>query len=645
MVRQSRLTIPSRIVLGFVVVLLAFGSVAVVSLVQHSRAGRTLHLLEEGYIPLALTLGEAKATQELYATLLERAAENPQAGPARTWLRAALRIRPTTLRRAYEGLDRAESLAAEMGDPVPLQSVRETLDKIAVAYEEGETRYDAFFDALERGEGEETEALFQGLRNEEQRIQRYYRRGWKETQEQISSTSAQAAAQQKRATLLFALLGLLALIVGIAVTLWSQSILRPLPLLHKRVKAVARGDLSSAVKVTRDDELGQLVAEFERMVEALAARDARLREAALAEQRLQKMQVQIVAGLRAAVVVVAPDLAVRSINPAAESMLGLGTTDVGKRISESPLYRRLAGLEEAVEQVATGGEAVFIEGERMTGFTERLVDVLVTPFGDGEDETSERRAVLIVTDDVTEEAATKTRLIHTERLASIGRMAAHVTHEVRNPLSSIGLNVDMLVDEIGEPTEEARALVRSIQQELDRLENITEEYLRLARLPEPDLSIDDPTDLLESAADFVRREMDAAKVELRVTIDSHLPSVAIDEPQLRQALLNLLRNAREAMPEGGIARLEATRYDGGVRIQVHDAGAGIDAEDRDRVFDLFYTTKERGTGLGLPLTQQIVVAHGGTIACKARHPQGTTFEIWLPAATQTGSGSAVRRAG
>ena len=295
--------------------------------------------------------------------------------------------------------------------------------------------------------------------------------------------------------------------------------------------------------------------------------------------------------------------------------------------------------------MATGGEAVFIEGERMTGFTERLVDVLVTPFGDGEDETSERRAVLIVTDDVTEEAATKTRLIHTERLASIGRMAAHVTHEVRNPLSSIGLNVDMLVDEIGEPTEEARALVRSIQQELDRLENITEEYLRLARLPEPDLSIDDPTDLLESAADFVRREMDAAKVELRVTIDSHLPSVAIDEPQLRQALLNLLRNAREAMPEGGIARLEATRYDGGVRIQVHDAGAGIDAEDRDRVFDLFYTTKERGTGLGLPLTQQIVVAHGGTIACKARHPQGTTFEIWLPAATQTGSGSAVRRAG
>lgn len=119
----------------------------------------------------------------------------------------------------------------------------------------------------------------------------------------------------------------------------------------------------------------------------------------------------------------------------------------------------------------------------------------------------------------------------------------------------------------------------------------------------------------------------------------------MDEPQLRQALLNLLRNAREAMPNGGVAKLEAMRYDDGVRIQIHDEGAGIGEEEREHVFDLFYTTKERGTGLGLPLTQQIVVAHGGEIACKPRHPQGTIFEIWLPAAARATSGSPVRRVG
>jgi signal transduction histidine kinase len=224
-------------------------------------------------------------------------------------------------------------------------------------------------------------------------------------------------------------------------------------------------------------------------------------------------------------------------------------------------------------------------------------------------------------------------------------MAAHVTHEVRNPLSSIGLNVDMLGDEIHELGSEGKRLLESIQQELERLESITEEYLRLARLPEPSLTPEDPTHLLRDTSEFVRREMDSAGVELQLDLASQLPAVAMDEPQLRQALLNLLRNAREAMPDGGTAKLEAMRYDRGVRIQVHDEGAGIGEEEREHVFDLFYTTKERGTGLGLPLTQQIVVAHGGSIVCKPRHPHGTTFEVWLPAAAQTTTGLPVRRVG
>ena len=251
----------------------------------------------------------------------------------------------------------------------------------------------------------------------------------------------------------------------------------------------------------------------------------------------------------------------------------------------------------------------------------------------------------MVADDVSDAVATKSRLIQTERLAAIGRMAAHVTHEVRNPLSSIGLNVDMLGDEVQGAGPESERLLESIHQELERLESITEEYLRLARLPEPSLTPEDPTHLIHDLAEFVRREMDASGVELRLDIAAHLPDVAMDEPQLRQALLNLLRNAREAMPSGGVAKLEATRYDDGVRIQVHDEGAGIGEEEREHVFDLFYTTKERGTGLGLPLTQQIVVAHGGRIACKPRLPEGTTFEIWLPAAARATSGSPVRRVG
>ena len=641
--RRKWLTIPTRIVLGYIVVLVAFGVVGGLSFLQHHRASQTLGLLEDGYLPLALTLSQAKATQSVYANLVERALESERTTPTKTWLRAALRIRPTTLRRAYEGVEKAEALAEQLGQPAPLRSVRRELDAIARAYEQIDAQYEQLFATID-GEEEIAEDLLSNLRTTEQRIERNYDRASQSVQQRISRTSALAAAQSERATFLLGSLGILALLVGVAVTFLSQRLLRPIPLLHQRVAAVARGDLSSTVDIKRNDELGQLVAEFERMVLALAARDQSLREAALSEQRLQRMQVQIVEALRAAILVVDRERIIKTTNPAAHDVLGVSPREVGSSIDDTSLLRRFPALGRAIAEVAEGGAAVTLEGERVAGFTEHLVDVLVTPFGD-EAERGGVRGVLVVADDVSDAVATKSRLIQTERLAAIGRMAAHVTHEVRNPLSSIGLNVDMLGDEVKGAGPESERLLESIQQELERLESISEEYLRLARLPEPTLTPENPAHLIHDLVEFVRREMDASGVELRVDVPLQLPDVAMDEPQLRQALLNLLRNAREAMPDGGVAKLEAMRYDDGVRIQVHDEGAGIGDEEREHVFDLFYTTKERGTGLGLPLTQQIVVAHGGQIACKPRHPQGTTFEIWLPAAARATSGSSVRRVG
>jgi len=225
------------------------------------------------------------------------------------------------------------------------------------------------------------------------------------------------------------------------------------------------------------------------------------------------------------------------------------------------------------------------------------------------------------------------KLIQSERLAAIGRMAAHVTHEVRNPLSSIGLNVEMLEDELPPDAEEARALMAAIQGEIDRLTSITEEYLRLARLPNPQLTAEEPGDWLEATVAFVRREMEAADVALEFQRDEDLPLIAMDESQLRQALLNLLRNARESMPGGGEVTLTARATEEGLELVVEDHGEGIPEEAREHIFELFFTTKQRGTGLGLPLTEQIVVAHGGRIVCEAAAEGGARFVVTLPRAS------------
>ena len=227
------------------------------------------------------------------------------------------------------------------------------------------------------------------------------------------------------------------------------------------------------------------------------------------------------------------------------------------------------------------------------------------------------------------------QLIRSERLAAIGKIAAQITHEVRNPLSSIGLNAEQLEQELaGLPAEaatEARTLARAIVKEVDRLTEITEDYLRFARMPQPRLEREELRAVLGSLLDFQRPDLTRRKVELKVDLPLHECPLSCDEQQLRQALLNLVRNAGEAMPRGGELRLTLTDEAGGYRLEITDSGAGIAPDILPHVFEPFFSTKQGGTGLGLALTQQIIVEHGGTIGVSSEAGRGTTFTLRFPA--------------
>src|SRR4051812_30724259 len=204
------------------------------------------------------------------------------------------------------------------------------------------------------------------------------------------------------------------------------------------------------------------------------------------------------------------------------------------------------------------------------------------------------------------------RLIRSERLATVGRMAAQITHEIRNPLASLGLYVELLGDELAEDVE-ARRLVASIGNEIDRLSEITETYLRFVRLPRPKLEREDLGAVATAVMEFARAELSKGGIALELSVAAGLPEVSADENQIRQALLNLVRNAREAMPAGGKLRVEVSGGVGQVRMSIADTGSGIPAEHLGKIFDPFFSTKEKGTGLGLALVQQILAEHGGRI--------------------------------
>lgn len=226
-------------------------------------------------------------------------------------------------------------------------------------------------------------------------------------------------------------------------------------------------------------------------------------------------------------------------------------------------------------------------------------------------------------------------LVRSERLAAVGKMAAMITHEVRNPLSSIGLNTELLQDELegGESSEEAKQLLRAIHREVDRLTAITEEYLAFARMPKPKLAPEPINPLVGALATFVREDLAAKSVKLVVELGDGDPIALVDAAQIRQCLINLVRNATEALAgkSGGTVIVRTRQVGDRVLIDVEDDGPGIPADVLPRMFDPFFSTKEGGSGLGLALTQQIVKDHGGDLGVRSTVGKGTTFTVSVPA--------------
>jgi two-component system sensor kinase FixL len=236
--------------------------------------------------------------------------------------------------------------------------------------------------------------------------------------------------------------------------------------------------------------------------------------------------------------------------------------------------------------------------------------------------------------DLTEQKHLQEQIIRSERLAIIGKMAAKVAHEVRNPLSSISLNAELLEDEIenleSDNNHEAKSLIKSMIREIDRVTSLTDEYLQFSRLPESQPVKGSFNDLVAEIIEFMGTEFTQNSIEFEYLKSTSPFAVRIDRTQIRRALLNIVRNAVESMPRGGKLTIwtEQNRRFGIINIQ--DTGFGIPADKVQHIFDPFFTTKDFGTGLGLAITRQIIDEHGGRISCKSKVTEGTTFRLELP---------------
>jgi len=236
--------------------------------------------------------------------------------------------------------------------------------------------------------------------------------------------------------------------------------------------------------------------------------------------------------------------------------------------------------------------------------------------------------------DVTERNKLEQQLLKWERLAAVGSMSAKVAHEIKNPLSALSLNLELLEDEINNfsdrDTSEARQLLKSISVELERLIHLTEDYLQFARLPKPNIEPVSVKELLSRLTPLLGPELDRKGIQLNAEVAPDLPSIEVDRNQLMQVFINLIRNSEEAMLAGGKIQIQAIAKNSIMEIKIADTGVGIEKEDLDKIFDPFYTTKDTGTGLGLSFIRQVMNELGGSITCESQKNQGTAFTLFFP---------------
>ncbi|MBV9463485.1 MAG: PAS domain-containing protein [Verrucomicrobiae bacterium] len=261
----------------------------------------------------------------------------------------------------------------------------------------------------------------------------------------------------------------------------------------------------------------------------------------------------------------------------------------------------------------------------------RFVELYLTPIAADDEEP--KYAVLILRD-ITDKRVEAAQALESERVNAIMMLAADVAHEIGNPLNSLHIHLQLMERDLKKlPASSREKLGQSIhiaKEEVSRLDSIVTQFLgaiRPAPLQPKPASVND---VLRQVIEFMSQEIENRGVSVQVNFAGNLPATLLDVDQTKQAFFNLFKNSLQAMTRGGKLAIETQGFEDKVVVTLSDTGKGIDAPTLKKIFEPYYTTKEKGTGLGLFIVDRIVRQHGGWIEVSSREGKGTTFRITIP---------------
>jgi PAS domain S-box-containing protein len=406
----------------------------------------------------------------------------------------------------------------------------------------------------------------------------------------------------------------------------SGAALAPIRDISDQLDRISAGEYDTAAagikeNIESTDELGQVRRKIKRVGQ-------QLRGVHEIFSSLRDNMNSVMAGLEDGLILFTKDARAVMVSPAAEKFLGAPSSHfLGKRVTEifpegHPLHEALRLQGDDLSEIASEAELQTQEGGKRVGVMVQVIQ------GAGE-----RMGALVTLRDLESLESINTQLQVSERLAAVGRITAGVAHEVKNPLNSMRLWLENLKESLPEDTDlEARQAVSVLDAEIDRLDAVVKRFLDFARPMDVRLEATQLANLLREVLEVAAPQLQKSKVQVAQLLPIDVPEVFVDRDLLKQAVLNLVLNAVDAMPNGGQLQLTLSRRGEMAEITVGDTGKGIPLEHRQKVFQLFFTTRPGGSGIGLASTFRIVQLHNGSIDFTSEVGRGTTFRIELPLA-------------
>ncbi len=399
----------------------------------------------------------------------------------------------------------------------------------------------------------------------------------------------------------------------------SYLALRPLENISQSVDLLARGEYSGSVELKRSDEWGILSSKLHLLGEQMRGEKA-------AFVRLQENLDQLFANLSDGLLLFNQQDRLVLATPAAERFLGEDVR-VSAHRTANEIFSQSNSLHQVLRETFQGHKSLLWKTVEQPGAPSPRVAVNAQFVGVG----AERMGCLVTLRDTGTRAEIQDQIDTTTKLAAIGRLMSGVAHEVKNPLNAMVLQLEVLKARLGEEGATVRPQVEILGEEIRRLDRVVKTFLDFTRPVEVHIVDAEVGPLVREVFALAEPQARRNKVQLIFTPNGATPPVHVDRDLIKHALLNLVLNGCQAMPQGGELTITPHPLQGAVELEIRDTGVGIPPEAQKRIFSLFYTTKPGGNGVGLAMAYRMVQLHNGAIDFSTEVNRGTTFRITLPA--------------